>query len=59
MLDVLRRSFIYIVAFVFPIAGVLLTVVRFGEGDRDQARSLAGATLLGICAYALAFRLYG
>lgn len=53
MLDRLRVAFPYIVAFVLPLAGVVLAVVRFTEGDRDNALRIAAVSLLGL------FLLYG
>ncbi|MGH2919721.1 MAG: hypothetical protein ACRDLS_14150 [Solirubrobacteraceae bacterium] len=53
MLDWLRGSFGYIVAFVLPLAGAVLAVWRFSEGDREDGARLAAAALLGACVYAL------
>ena len=53
MLDRLRTAFPYIVAFVLPLAGALIAVVRFTEGDRDQALRIAAVSALGL------FLLYG
>lgn len=55
MLDRLRGSFIYVVAAVLPLAGLILAVARFAEGDLDEAIRLAAATVLGICVLALLF----
>ncbi len=53
MLDRLRWIFPYAVAVALPLAGVVLAVVRYADGDRDEALRLAAASLLGICLYAL------
>jgi hypothetical protein len=53
MLDRLRTAFPYIVAFVLPLAGALIAVVRFSDGDRDQALRIAAVSALGL------FLLYG
>lgn len=55
MLDRLRGSFIYVVALVLPLAGAIIAVVRFSEGDRDEAIRVAAAALLGLCVLALLF----
>jgi hypothetical protein len=52
MLDRLRWIFPFVVAVVLPLAGVLLAAARFADGDRDEARLLAAATLLGVALYA-------
>jgi len=52
-LDLLRGWFVYIVAFLLPLAGAVMAIVRFAEGDRDEASRIAIAALLGTFAYAL------
>jgi hypothetical protein len=52
MLDRLRWIFPFVVAVVLPLAGVLLAAARFIDGDPDEARQLAAATLLGVALYA-------
>jgi hypothetical protein len=52
MLDRLRRLFPFVVALVLPLAGVILAAARLAEGDRDDGRRLAAATLLGVALYA-------
>ena len=47
MLDRLRWIFPYAVAVALPLAGVVLAVVRYADGDRDEALRLAAASLLG------------
>jgi hypothetical protein len=53
VLDQLRMAFPYIVALGLPLAGLMLAIYRFTEGDRDDAARLLGATLLGVALYAL------
>lgn len=53
VLDQLRLGFPYIVALVFPLAGLILAIVKFTERDRDDGMRLLGATALGIAMYAL------
>lgn len=53
VLDRLRWLFPLVVAVVLPLAGAILTAARLAEGDRDEARALAAATLLGVALYAL------
>ncbi len=55
VLDGLRLNFIYIVALVLPLAGAIIAVIRYAEGDRDEAIRVAAAALLGISVYALLF----
>jgi hypothetical protein len=55
MLDRLRWIFPYAVALALPLAGAILAVVRYADGDRDEALRLAAASLLGLCLYALLF----
>ena len=53
MLDRLRWIFPFAIAVALPLAGVVLAVVRYADGDRDMALRLAAASLLGVCLYAL------
>ena len=53
MLDRLRVLFPYIVAVALPLAGAVLAVVRFVDGDRDDALRIAAASVLGLALYAL------
>jgi hypothetical protein len=53
VLDRLRWLFPFVVALLFPLAGVILAGARFAEGDRGDGRRLAGVTLLGASLYAL------
>lgn len=53
MLDRLRVLFVYVVAVVLPLAGAILAVLRYAEGDRDDGLRIAAASLLGLALYAL------
>ena len=53
MLDRLRALFPYIVAVALPLAGVLIAVIRYTQGDRDDALRIAAAAFLGVCIYGL------
>ncbi len=53
MLDRLRLSFPYVVAVALPLAGVLIAVIRYTQGDRDNALRIALAAFLGLCLYGL------
>jgi len=52
VLDFLRANFIYIVAFLLPMAGAVIAVWRYTEGERDEAARALAASLLGAVAYA-------
>jgi hypothetical protein len=56
LLDALRVAFPYIVAVVLPLAGVLIAVIRYTQGDRDEALRIAVAAFLGVCLYGLILR---
>ena len=47
------RSFPTLVAVALPLAGAILAVVRYADGDRDEGLRLAAAALLGLALYAL------
>ena len=53
MLDRLRVLFPFVVAVALPLAGAILAVVRFTDGDRDDGLRLAAASLFGLALYAL------
>lgn len=53
LLDWLRASFIYIVAFLLPLAGAVIALIRVTEGDRDEGARIAAAAVLGAGAYAI------
>jgi len=53
MLDRLRGLFPVIVAVALPLAGAILALVRYAEGDRDEGLRLALATLLGLALYTI------
>jgi len=55
ILERLRGSFIYVVALVLPLAGALIAIARFSEGDRDEGIRLGALALLGACIFALVF----
>jgi len=55
ILDRVRGVFLYAIAVVLPLAGVILAGVRYTEGERDEALRIALASLLGIFVYALVF----
>lgn len=53
MLDRLRASFPYVLAVALPLVGAVLAVVRFVDGDRDDALRIAAASVLGLALYGL------
>jgi hypothetical protein len=53
ILDFLRRYFAYFVAVALPLAGAVLAIVKYADGDRDEALGIAAASVLGVCLYAL------
>jgi drug/metabolite transporter (DMT)-like permease len=53
MLDRLRVAFPYVVAVALPLAGVVLAVLRYTQGEREDALRIAVAGLLGMCLYGL------
>lgn len=53
VLDWFRGNFIYVVAFLLPMAGAVLVVWQLTEGDRDKAGRILAAAVLGACVYAL------
>ncbi len=53
ILDFLRRNFAYFVAVALPLAGVVLAIIKYADGDREAGVGIAAAALLGVCAYAL------
>jgi hypothetical protein len=53
ILDFLRGSFVYIVAVVLPLAGLILAIIRLAEGDRIEGARIAAAAALGGFLYAL------
>ena len=52
-LDFLRGIFAYVIAVALPLAGAILAIVRFADGDRVEALRIAAFTVLGMCLYAL------
>lgn len=55
MLDRLRGSFIYVLAIVLPLAGAIIALIRYQEGEREEAIRLLAAALLGVCLLLLLF----
>ncbi|HVF78011.1 MAG TPA: hypothetical protein VNA28_06920 [Solirubrobacteraceae bacterium] len=53
MLDRLRQAFPYIVAVALPLAGVVIAVLRYSQGDRDDGLRIGVAALLGLFLYGL------
>ncbi len=53
--DWLRASFIYIVAFALPLAGAVLAVLRYVDGEREEGARILAAAVLGACVYAVVF----
>jgi hypothetical protein len=53
VLDRLRVAFPYIVAIALPLAGGLIAVIRYTQGERDDALQIAVAAVLGLCIYGL------
>ncbi len=53
MLDRLRNAFPYILAVALPLAGLVIAVLRYAQGERDDALRIALAAFLGMCLYAL------
>ena len=53
VLDFLRANYAYFVAVVLPLAGIVIAIVKFADGDRDDGLRIAAASLLGVCLYTL------
>ena len=51
--DFLRGIFIYVVAVALPAAGVVLAIVQFSKGEREEGIRIAAATVLGMFLYLL------
>ena len=56
VLDRLRGAFIYIVAALLPLAGIILAAVRYAQGERDESLRILLATFIGVCLYGLLLR---
>lgn len=54
ILDWLRANFIYIVAIILPLAGAVLAVAKFSEGDRHEGTRILAATVCGAFLYLIA-----
>jgi hypothetical protein len=53
VLDFLRENFAYFIAVALPLAGIVLAIVKFSAGDRDDGLRIAAFSLLGAFLYAL------
>jgi hypothetical protein len=53
VLDFLRANFAIFVAIALPLAGVVMAIAKYTEGDRDTAIRIAAASVLGIFLYSL------
>lgn len=53
MLDRLRVAFPYIVAVALPLAGIVMALLRYTQGERVDALRIAVAAFLGMCLYGL------
>jgi hypothetical protein len=53
MKERLALSFPLILSAVLPMAGLVLALVRLGEGRRTDAGMMAAAAVLGACVWAL------
>lgn len=53
MLDRLRAAFPYIVAVALPLAGVIIAILRYTQGERDDALRIALVAVLGMFLYGL------
>jgi hypothetical protein len=56
VLDRLRWVFPYAVAVLLPLAGVIIALVRYTQGDREDALRIALAAFVGLCLYGLFLR---
>jgi hypothetical protein len=57
VLDFLRANFAIFVAIALPLAGLVMAIAKFADGDREDGQRIAAATVLGICLYALGYTL--
>ena len=53
MLDHVRVAFPYIVAIALPLAGIVIAILRYTQGEHDDALRIAVAALLGLFLYGL------
>ena len=53
VLDRLRVAFPYVVAFFLPFAGAVIAILRYAQGEREEALRIAAVAALGL------FLLYG
>jgi hypothetical protein len=56
VLDHLRGAFVYIVAALLPLAGIVLAGIRLSQGERDESLRILLATFIGVCLYGLLLR---
>ena len=56
MLDYLRGAFVYIVAALLPLAGIIIAAARYSQGERDESLRILLATFIGVCVYGLLLR---
>jgi len=57
VLDFLRANFALFVAALLPLAGLVMAIAKFADGDREDGTRIAAATALGMCLYSLGFTL--
>jgi len=47
LFELLRTAFPYIVAFFLPLAGLVLAIVKFAEGERERGLRIGATAVLG------------
>jgi hypothetical protein len=57
VLDFLRANFALFVAAALPLAGLVMAIAKFADGDREDGTRIAAATVLGCFLYALGYSL--
>lgn len=57
VLDFLRANVALFIAVALPLAGLIMAIAKFADGDREDGSRIAAATVLGICLYALGYTL--
>jgi threonine/homoserine/homoserine lactone efflux protein len=53
VLDFLRVNFACFVAVALPPSGLILAIIRYSSGDREDGLRIAACAALGGCLYAL------
>jgi hypothetical protein len=53
VLDFLRANFAIFVAVALPLAGVVMAIAKYTDGDRDAAVRIAAASVVGFFLYSL------